>query len=75
MGKVLESLIDKIAEEIGNMHCPICKAVNLVHGGIQIKCWSCGCWSHVDNWTYTKAAWARIEAKNKKRAELMRFKG
>lgn len=55
------------------MHCPICKAVNLVNGGVQIKCWSCGNWAHIDNWTYTKEAWARIEKRNRERAKAMRF--
>ena len=50
---------------MADMHCPICKAVNCVSWGVQIQCRKCGNWSHVDNWTYTKKAWARIEAKNK----------
>ena len=50
---------------MADMHCPICKAVRDVSWGVQIRCDKCHNWSHVDNWTYTKKEWAKIEAKNK----------
>lgn len=52
---------------MSDMHCPICKAVNNVNGGVQIRCYKCRNWSHHDNWTYTKEAWKRIQDAIKKR--------
>jgi hypothetical protein len=46
---------------MARMHCPICQTINYVGGGVQILCWKCGNFSHMDNWTFAKPPlWVRI---------------